>query len=211
MGEARYARRLAWYRRTYWPSGSQVLEASANGFSAYPTSAYDRFVEVLDARARGPCGTVLDLGCGTGLLLRHLQARVSFRVVPYGVDFLPEAVACARHLHCPEHAAHFSVGNVRDYPAGAGRVQATGFDFVLLDPSLLEQGDLAPLVSRIMRLVRNTLVLYVYPDVLDSLGLRHAADFEGVRQLSYNLLSPGDVSLAVVPAASPTGRARSPT
>jgi SAM-dependent methyltransferase len=57
-------------------------------------------------------GTLLDLGCGDGMLLRHLIAHSSFQHVPYGMDFLEESIEQARACILPEFADNFLVGNV---------------------------------------------------------------------------------------------------
>jgi SAM-dependent methyltransferase len=57
---------------------------------------------------------LLDLGCGTGLLLDYLAANdLSARVDYTGIDIRPEAVAYCRG-HWPEH--HFEIRDVRAEP-----------------------------------------------------------------------------------------------
>ncbi|WP_018350552.1 class I SAM-dependent methyltransferase [Longispora albida] len=67
-----------------------------------------RFVESALVR-HGPCGSVLDLGCGTGRDAGYL-ARQGYRVT--GVDISPEMIAYARSQH---PAVRFELGRMESY------------------------------------------------------------------------------------------------
>jgi len=69
-----------------------------------------------------PTGTVVDLGCGSGLLAR-VVTDAGYDVV--GVDISPDMVALARQ-HAPR--AEFTVGSLHDFrlPEGCVAVTATG-------------------------------------------------------------------------------------
>jgi SAM-dependent methyltransferase len=58
-------------------------------------------------------GDFMDVGCANGLLLESLVlwcAERGHRIVPHGIDFVPELVELARSRH-PAHAANFEVAN----------------------------------------------------------------------------------------------------
>jgi SAM-dependent methyltransferase len=66
----------------------------------------------LSAAIRLP-GSLLDIGCGNGWLLRCLQSWSGLTLVPYGIDVDATRIAAA-HVLFPEYAANFVVGSVRD-------------------------------------------------------------------------------------------------
>ena len=58
-------------------------------------------------------GTILDVGCGNGFLLRCLQAWSGLTLLPYGIDVDDGRIAAARLLFA-EHARSFSIASARD-------------------------------------------------------------------------------------------------
>ena len=66
----------------------------------------------LSAAIRLP-GTLLDIGCGNGWLLRCLQSWSGLTLLPYGIDVDAAGVAAARVLF-PECHRNFAIGSVRD-------------------------------------------------------------------------------------------------
>ncbi len=71
----------------YWKgnNGSDILRP--NGFDAYPDEIYDFFLGLVDREGR-----VIDLGCGNGLMLRHLVTKSKYKLVPYVVDFIEASI-----------------------------------------------------------------------------------------------------------------------
>ncbi len=190
-----YERRRAWYHHQYWSASEAPAESSRNGFADYPSATYDRFAAIVRERARADEIALLDLGCGTGLLLKHIRDRVPFRVVPHGVDFLEEAIREARRVHHPEYAENFVVGNIKDHGIEPGR-----FDIVLLDPSLLATDDFPPLLHHLATSPRTTVLLYTYADVLEAMGVRTFEEMPCLRNVRGSFRSHDDVSFAMVPA-----------
>lgn len=74
-------------------------------------------------------GTLLDIGCANGLLLRCLLEWSRFQLVPYGIDADQRCVEGCHQLfpECPHHFAHLSISNLQ-------RLTETGlppfYDFV---------------------------------------------------------------------------------
>lgn len=65
------------------------------------------------ADAVGRDGAFLDVGCANGLLLESLARWCSergIRIIPHGIDFIPELVALARARN-PDHPGNFQVAN----------------------------------------------------------------------------------------------------
>ena len=116
----------------YWKGndGSNILRP--NGFTEYPREVYDLFLSLIDRD-----GKVIDLGCGNGLMLRHLVTRSRYRLIPFGVDFIEESIRQAREVVLPEYAANFFVSNIVDFDLGA-----SAFDFIFFDPYTVHPDDL---------------------------------------------------------------------
>src|SRR5437762_2483083 len=79
---------------------------------------HPRFVqmmrEYLDAMEIDSCRSVLDLGCGTGVVARSIARREGFVGHITGLDISPYMVAAAKRLSEQEgtgHAVEFMAGN----------------------------------------------------------------------------------------------------
>jgi len=86
--------RKEWYEKRkkrlwkmYWEGNDGTDILRPNGFREYPDEIYDLFLSLVNHDGR-----VLDLGCGNGLMLRHLITRSRYRLIPYGVDFIEESI-----------------------------------------------------------------------------------------------------------------------
>ena len=81
----------------------------------------DEYLELVDLP---PTGTILDLGCGTGVVTRALAARDGFAGTVTGVDQSPEFIAAAQRLAADDGVDDriaFVVGDVHalDLPAAS--------------------------------------------------------------------------------------------
>lgn len=75
-------------------------------------------------------GSVLDVGCGNGFLLRCLQEWSGHELVPYGVDVNASLIADARSLF-PKQVGHFLAFDLRRLPGlGAFPDLPTRFAYV---------------------------------------------------------------------------------
>jgi SAM-dependent methyltransferase len=105
---------------------------------------YDRVVELLERRAPG--GSVLDIGCGEGLLRDRLRARGYTRFL--GVDIAEEAVRAARQV--TDDRAEFVVASAETYTPD-GRFDAVVFNECLYyfdDPLAVVERYLGSLTGR---------------------------------------------------------------
>ena len=79
---------------------ADTLDALAAGLEAHtrhPAFA-DMLTEYLDAMQIAPSASVLDLGCGTGLVARAIARHASFTGSVAGIDLSPHLVAAATRL-----------------------------------------------------------------------------------------------------------------
>ena len=164
-------------KELYWEQndGNPYLP---NGFLVYPHEIYDFLLSFIDHPGR-----VIDLGCGNGLLLKHLVENSKYELIPYGVDFIEESIEQAKREILPEFADNFTVANIRDY---VKEMPDEYFDFVFFDPYHLHPKDLDEAVERILRACRpdGKVIFYTYSDVLESLNLKWVGDFlpENIRE-----------------------------
>ncbi len=158
-----YEERKRRLRNKYWEGndGSDLLRP--NGFDTYPAEIYNLFLSLIHHG-----GKVIDLGCGNGLMLRHLVTRSPYRLEPYGVDFLEESIEQARRLVLPEYADNFTVANIADLDLGEKT-----YDFIFFDPYSIHPRHLGEVVERLVRACRpgGRIIFYTYRDVLRILRL----------------------------------------
>lgn len=123
--------------------------ASASPHYRYQRRKYEVLTSLL------PCphfDRVLDLGCGPGLLSRHLSDRAGSLL---GIDISPTAVANARKLNADRPNAAFAVHDLLDVPNSLD----DSFDLVVLADVLyylspLDRGILDAVAQRVARLLR---------------------------------------------------------
>ena len=158
-----YEKRKKRLWKMYWEGNDGTDILRPNGFREYPAEIYDLFLSLVDHD-----GKVLDLGCGNGLMLRHLITRSPYKLVPYGVDFLEESIRQAKELVLPEFADNFWVANVAEVELEPG-----SFDFIFFDPYHVHPDDRADVVVRVIRACRpgGKVIFYTYRDVLRVLRL----------------------------------------
>lgn len=108
-------------------------------------------------------GKVIDLGCGNGLLLRHIVTRSKYKVIPYGVDFIEESIYQARERILPEYYDNFIIGNIVNVDLGVDN-----YDFILIDPYDIHPDDLEEVINRVVKACRpgGKVIFYTYRDVL---------------------------------------------
>ncbi len=103
---------------------------------------YDLFLSLID---RG--GRVLDLGCGNGLVLRHLVENSEFELEPYGLTSSRSTLRQAREVVLPQFADNLSVANVANV-----NLEPSSFDFMFFDPYDIHPDDILTVVERILSL-----------------------------------------------------------
>ena len=162
------ARRWYWerkreLRRMYWENndGNDIL--LPNGFKEYPHDIYDTFLSLINGD-----GKIIDLGCGNGLLLRHIVTKSRYRLIPYGVDFIEESINQARELILPEYRDNFIASNIVDVDLGKGE-----YDFILFDPTHVHIDDHLQVLEKVLKACRpgGRIIFYTYKDMLRILKL----------------------------------------
>ena len=158
--------------------------ASDNGFSTKRAmdEAHRPIVE-LALETIDDCGTVLDLGCGNGALLKKIHAQRK-GVIPFGMDFEPEKLAHAAELH-PDFEENFIAGNMfKSIPVDADTVYSL---IILMPGRMLEvDRDRAARLRGWLRGHFENLLVYAYGEWLTDYGslagLAEKAGFKIVKQ-----------------------------
>ena len=154
-------RRTLW--RRYWRNndGSDILRP--NGFKEYPCEIYNQLMKPIDRD-----GEAIDLGCGNGLLLKHIMKYSGYRIIPYGIDFIEESIRQARELIHPEYAENFRVGNIAYIELGEDR-----YDYIYFDPYSVHPNHLKPVLNKIIKACKpgGKIIFYTYRDVLTILKI----------------------------------------
>lgn len=78
--------------------------------------------EYLDAMNIAGASRVLDLGCGSGVVLRAIAQRAGFAGKVLGIDLSPYLIAAAGRFTRDERAACAGVRGRDDAPLGARRI-----------------------------------------------------------------------------------------
>ena len=158
-----YERRRERLWRMYWEGndGSDILRP--NGFRSYPKEIYDLFLSLIDHS-----GSVIDLGCGNGLMLKHLVENSRYKLTPHGVDFIEESIRQAKEIVLPEYAENFKVANIADI-----NLEEESFDFIFLDPYALHPSDIPRVAEMVVKACKPSgkVIFYTYRDVLRVLRL----------------------------------------
>lgn len=126
-----YRLRKDYFRSTYY-GHSEKPESMHSGWASTNAQlgAYRYFLDFINKD-----GTVMDLGCGNGRLLKFLCDSVASKLIPYGVDFLDESILEARQAVLPAFAANFYVDNVYEFAQ-----RDLGFTFLITNLVYVSRG-----------------------------------------------------------------------
>lgn len=102
------------------------------------------------ARWIKPDTSVLDLGCGDGLLLRHLQDTRA--VSGYGIEISDENV-----LACVRNGVNVIQGNLE---RGLSGFDAASFDYVILSQTLQAMKNTETILMEMLRVGREAIVTF---------------------------------------------------
>ena len=153
-----YTSRKEAIKRMYWENKDYRNIYTPSGFKEYPREIYDLFTSLIHRS-----GKVLDLGCGNGLLLKHLVENSKYELEPFGVDFIEESIQQAREIVLPTYSDNFTASNIIDYNLEPG-----SFDFIFLDPTDIHRDDMDWFLERVIRACRpgGRIIFYAYRDVM---------------------------------------------
>ena len=168
-----YEKRKRHLWKMYWEGNDGTDVLRPNGFKEYPVEIYNIFLSLIDHD-----GKVIDLGCGNGLMLKHLVTNSKYKLVPYGVDFIEESIKQAREIVLPEYSDNFTVANVVEVNLGEN-----SFDFIFFDPYIVHPDDLEDMISKLLKACkpRGKVIFYTYKDVLLVLRLINLLKLKWVR------------------------------
>lgn len=140
--------------------------ATDNGFGSVEAMmrAHQPIVGLVREALGKRAGTVLDLGCGNGALLRQLR-QLNGALEVFGIDADAERIAHARQL-LPESAANFLCGDIFDLELPGA--EASVFSVVLLMPGRLVEAGAERATQLLRRLEGRCerLLVYAYGDWL---------------------------------------------
>jgi SAM-dependent methyltransferase len=158
-----YSDQVDWFRQLYYltPADKAPPLLQHNGWFGVGTEEHPGFPTLLKAINRS--GNILDLGCGNGLLLRTLIECASHKLVPFGVDFLPESIAEARGTILPAFKENFWTGNIASFDFGKRL-----YTYILICPAYLHEEVAESFLSECLEHLEvpgGKLILYEYCDV----------------------------------------------
>lgn len=159
-----YSEQVDWFHRQYYStcsSGESARLLQHNGWfntnsQNHPASSV--FLKVIDHP-----GSILDLGCGNGLLLRALVENAPHTLVPFGVDFLAESIEEARTIILPEFRENFWAANIAEFD-----FLNREYTYILTCPAYLHPDATRTFLSACLEYLeapRGKLILYEYCDV----------------------------------------------
>lgn len=180
------------------PAGAWTPETAewyAERFGEWPSQG------LLAAKVELPAGgTVVDVGCGTGGLLREVCARHP-GAVAVGIDAMPTMIARAR-ASAGDAGARFEVADAASLPLADGTA-----DVVLFLNTLHHLGDPGAAMAEAARVLRPGGVVWVGTDedVYDMSGwsngrVRDELSGAGLRRVRQTSAHTGDVVLNLLSA-----------
>jgi SAM-dependent methyltransferase len=142
-----------------------------NGFKNYPQVEYSQILEAVNTIYQHE-RKIVDLGCGTGLLLNYIINNHSRTLIPYGIDFIEQSIAIAQHIF-NGFKNNFFISNATD-------IESINIDLndsiILLDPYHYLQSDLHKIINY-CKSFRCRVLLYTYSDVLNILEIDDIKSF----------------------------------
>ena len=154
-----YKNNQNFYFNEYWKDSDGSNLYRPNGFESLPEDVYMAFLVEINKD-----GKVLDLGCGNGLMLKYLMTMSGYKLIPYGVDFMPPSIKQAKEILHLQHRANFTVGNVIHYSFSS----KGPFDFIFVPLHHIDPADRINYLNKIKRAIKKNgkIIFYEYADSL---------------------------------------------
>lgn len=157
-------------KHTFYSSYIQgKTEYERNGFDEYPVLEYSMFIQAINNIYLNSL-SVIDIGCGNGLLLKHIIQNSGKHIIPYGIDFIEESIDEAKYRTLPDFKDNFSCTNAVSY------IFQRSFDLVLFDVSLLKREDSDAFLERVQNKGIPYCIVYLYADVMEIMQISNVAD-----------------------------------
>lgn len=150
-----------------YPQGKTEYER--NGFDEYPVLEYSMFIRAINHIQINSL-RVIDIGCGSGLLLKHIILNSGKEIIPYGIDFIEKSVEEAKSRTLPNFKDNFVCINAVLYEFNIS------FDLVLFDISLLKKEDSDLFLERAKNKGNHYCIVYLYADVMKKMKVSNVAD-----------------------------------
>ncbi|MEI8073050.1 MAG: class I SAM-dependent methyltransferase [Candidatus Saccharibacteria bacterium] len=109
-------------------------------------------------------GSILDIGCAGGLLLRSLQEWTSYKLDPYGVDIVEDYITAAKKLY-PDLVNHFAVLDARKLDNIFQVGLPTSYDYVywnFLQAEFANDPNLYKIIENILNLATKRVIFGFY-------------------------------------------------
>ncbi|MBN7813687.1 class I SAM-dependent methyltransferase [Algoriphagus sp. H41] len=135
---------------------------------------------------------ILDLGCGNGLLLKHLLDNSYLEIEPFGVDFLENSILQAKNLLHKEFQSNFICCNFIDYD-----FSHFPYDFVFLDPYHLQQNEVE-FITKVLKHTKTAVIFYTYYDVLENLKYNSVKEFPILKPFMLDSFEHQEMSFAIL-------------
>lgn len=152
-----YFHRRKSYRKKYYPEGHQNLYIP-NGIKDFRTllRKYFYLLNIIENN-----GKIIDFGCGNGMMLKFVVQNTECKLIPFGVDFLPESIKQAKTKIFPEFKENFVCMNIIDYD-----FSDNNFNYILIDPAYLFEDDWNYFYEKCMNNLNKGghIILYISPD-----------------------------------------------
>jgi SAM-dependent methyltransferase len=184
-----YSKTKEYFSKEYWKNSDGTDLIRPNGFKKYPIFVYTALCQQVDKD-----GKILDLGCGNGLMLKHLMQYSGYKLIPYGIEFLKDSVKQAKETIHSQYKNNFLVGNIINYPFDKGP-----FNFIFLSPHHLHPSDRKGFLKKLKKnCVRGgKIIFYAHSDVLRGHQYNWVGEFPEIKNWKLIRKNSPQVSIAI--------------
>jgi len=181
-----YQQQEDWFRQQYYKADHKLSgPLQHSGWldtDATEHPAWRAFLSLIDRP-----GTILDLGCGNGALLRALVDNSPYALTPYGIDFLAESIDEACTLILPEFRNNFLASNVAHFD-----FSGQTFSYIITSPAYVHPDAVASFIQLCYQHLEplGRLILYEYSAVAVLPNYQTLIDHSGLALQGQLITSP---------------------
>ena len=168
-----YSKNKEYFSKEYWDNNNGTDLIRPNGFKEYPIFVYTALCQQIHKS-----GKVLDLGCGNGLMLKHLMQYSGYKLIPYGIEFLKDSIKQAKEILHPQYKDNFLTGNIINYSFDKGP-----FDFIFLTPHHIHPSDRKNFLKKLKKKCSQggRIIFYAHSDVLKGHRYNWVGEFPEIK------------------------------